>query len=232
MWTALNAGIDYNLSAGQKTFAIGGREVGTILDGFVLSTANLDTYQLDNALNGSSGFLLGDTLTVNGNYTQSPGATMAIDIGSANSYNKLTVNGTATLGGMLDVSLVDNYQPQAGDVFEILSASNGFSGTFNQGISWPALSGLLQWDINYDSSTKRVLLEVTQRHSRRLRRRWGCRWERLLEMATRGWLRSQSCLVDRRLWFVAIGHFHHSRTRTRFSRSLGWYATRLLEKLL
>ncbi len=161
VWGALNPGIDYNLSAGLKTFTIGGREVGTVLDGFVLTTSNLDTFQLDAALNGSSGFLLGNTLTVNGNYSQSSGATMAIEIGSEDSYNKLTVNGTATLGGMLDVALVDGFQPRAGDVFEILSASNGFTGTFNGGISWPALDGALQWDISYETATKRVLLEVS-----------------------------------------------------------------------
>ena len=50
IWTADDDGIDYSLTAGQKTFAIAGRETGTIIDGFVLTNTNLDTYQLDAAL--------------------------------------------------------------------------------------------------------------------------------------------------------------------------------------
>ena len=159
VWGAENDGIDYSLASGTHTFAVGGREVGTILDGFVLTTANLNTYQLDAALNGSSGFYDGQSLTVDGNFTQLPGSTLAIEIDGADSFNKLDVTGSVTLAGMLDVTL-SGYAPQEGDVFEILSADGGLSGTFSGGVSLPDLSGTLQWDVIYDTITNRVLLEV------------------------------------------------------------------------
>lgn len=162
--TVSNPGINYNLASGPQTFAIGGREVGTVLDGFVLANSNLTAAQLNAAVAGSASFNLGDAFSVEGNFVQHAGATLAIEIGSADSYNKLTVNGAAMLDGVLDVSLVDLgngvYQPRAGDSFEILSSSGGYQGTFSGGISWPALTGLLEWDINYETATNRILLEV------------------------------------------------------------------------
>lgn len=161
VWDPENEGIDYNLAAGQHTFTVGAREVGTVLDGFVLTTANLDSFQLDTALNGSSGFFLGDTLTVDGDYSQLSGASMAIELGTASDYNKLTVTGSADLSGILEIDLVNGFQPRAGDAFEILSADGGLSGTFDEGILWPALDGLLQWSIDYDYGVDRVVVEVS-----------------------------------------------------------------------
>ena len=157
VWGAEDNGIDYSLTtSGLKTFAIAGREAGTILDGFVLTNANLDTYLLDAALSGSTGYTEGETLTVEGNYTQMPGAALAIEIDAADSYNKLTRPPVRpSLAGMLEVSL-DGYQPQAGDVLRDplrprrplrhlqMAASHG-----------PSTSSPLQWDIVYDTANDR-----------------------------------------------------------------------------
>lgn len=59
-------------------------------------------------------------ITITGNYTQSSGGDLAIEIGGAASYDKLTVTGTATLDGTLDVTLINGFTPNNGDVFPIL----------------------------------------------------------------------------------------------------------------
>ena len=57
--------------------------------------------------------------------------------------DKLVVTGAASLAGTLDVSLINDYMPSNGDVFDVLdfaSASGGFT-TFNL----PTLDGGLTW---------------------------------------------------------------------------------------
>jgi hypothetical protein len=44
-------------------------------------------------------------------------------------YDQLKVNGTATLGGTLNVTLINGFRPAVGDVFQII-APNAFSGAF------------------------------------------------------------------------------------------------------
>src|SRR5207302_2252440 len=47
----------------------------------------------------------------------------------ADEFDTLTVTGAATLGGTLDLSLLDGFVPQASDQFAIISASS-LTGTF------------------------------------------------------------------------------------------------------
>jgi autotransporter-associated beta strand protein len=68
------------------------------------------------------------TLHVTGNYSQSNGGVLDIEIASLFSFDQLMVSGTATLGGTLDVSL-DGYTGHAGDIFTILTSSS-LSGNF------------------------------------------------------------------------------------------------------
>ena len=71
-------------------------------------------------------------ITVNGNYTQGANGTLNIEIGGATAgteYDQLQVNGTATLGGTLNVTLINGFRPAVGDVFQII-APNAFSGAF------------------------------------------------------------------------------------------------------
>jgi hypothetical protein len=70
------------------------------------------------------------TTTVDGTYTQSSGD-LEIELGGtgAGKFDKLIVNGTATLGGSLDVSIINNFTPQAGNSFDILDWGS-LSGTF------------------------------------------------------------------------------------------------------
>ncbi len=64
------------------------------------------------------------------------GGTLDIEIGGytpGSEYDQLNHtlgSGVAELGGTLDVSLLNGFMPQAGDAFDILSATGGISGMF------------------------------------------------------------------------------------------------------
>jgi hypothetical protein len=74
-------------------------------------------------------------LTVTGNYSEDSGPSVShlfIQIGGPDALHglaQLDVGGTATLSGLLDLSLVGGFTPYNGELFEILT-SNGLSGTF------------------------------------------------------------------------------------------------------
>ena len=65
-------------------------------------------------------------LNVNGDYTQTTGGSMEIEIGGLppgiGGYDRLAVTGTATLAGTLTVSLYGGFQPEVGDTFDIVTA--------------------------------------------------------------------------------------------------------------
>ena len=64
-------------------------------------------------------------LTVDGNYNQTSGGTLAIEIGGTQAgmeYDVLNVLGDASLAGTLDVSLIDGFTPGGGDTFKVLTA--------------------------------------------------------------------------------------------------------------
>jgi len=66
------------------------------------------------------------TLTIAGDYTQED-SRLSIDIAglaSGAQHDLLTVGGTATLQGELEISLLDGYVPSLGDSFDILTALN------------------------------------------------------------------------------------------------------------
>jgi hypothetical protein len=74
-------------------------------------------------------------IDITGNYTQTGGA-LEIDVGGTTArqaYDQVTVGGTATLGGALNVALVSGFLPSAGDTFPILThqTSGGSFATLN-----------------------------------------------------------------------------------------------------
>ena len=71
-------------------------------------------------------------ITINGNYTQGVNGVLNMEIGgtaAGTEYDQLKVNGTATLGGTLNVSLINGFRPKVGDVFQLI-APNSLSGAF------------------------------------------------------------------------------------------------------
>lgn len=71
------------------------------------------------------------TLTVDGNYTQGPAGTLAMEIDSLLAFDVLDISGSATLDGILDLTVDAGYAATAqdGDTFTIIEWDS-FSGAF------------------------------------------------------------------------------------------------------
>jgi T5SS/PEP-CTERM-associated repeat protein len=86
------------------------------------------------------------------------GGELDMEIGGTNAgsdYDQLNHtlgSGVAELSGTLSVSLLNNFMPQAGDMFDIITAIGGVSGTFAN-TDLPALSGDLFWNVDYGPNT-------------------------------------------------------------------------------
>ena len=73
--------------------------------------------------------------------------TLAIELGGASpgtGYDQLHVTGALSLGGRLELSLINGFTPAAGNSFDILDWSS-LSGTFSS-ISLPSLTAGLIWN--------------------------------------------------------------------------------------
>ena len=74
---------------------------------------------------------------ITGNYVQTSPGVLAIDIGgttqanaftnAANSYDFVSVSGTAALGGNLNINLINSFTPAANNTFTIMTASGGYA---------------------------------------------------------------------------------------------------------
>ena len=72
--------------------------------------------------------------SIQGGYQQNAGGELDIVIGGTTAgtgFSQVKINGTATLGGTLNVMLVNGYQPAPGQSFQIVVATN-VSGTFSK----------------------------------------------------------------------------------------------------
>jgi hypothetical protein len=78
------------------------------------------------------------TLTIDGNFTQTATGVLLVQIGGTSEFGQLAVTGTATLGGTLEVSLLNNFVPAVGTSFQILTFAQS-SGDFatELGLSLP-----------------------------------------------------------------------------------------------
>ena len=92
-----------------------------------------------------------------GNLSQGTGA-YNVKIGgtSTGQYDTLTAAGTATLGGALNVTLINGFTAAVGNSFTILNAAT-VSGKFGS-TNLPALSAGLGWQVTYNSNS--VVLSV------------------------------------------------------------------------
>lgn len=134
--------------AGPVAVSIGGKLTGTgIVGGTVTSNGII-------APGSSPG-----TLRISGSYAQGTDAQLQIELASPTSFDLLAINGTASLGGALAVSLVGGFIPAAGSSFTILttSATNGtkFSSTM-----LPVLPGGSGWFVNYGATSVSLLVTL------------------------------------------------------------------------
>jgi autotransporter-associated beta strand protein len=116
-----------DLRAGSLYFT-SGLGATTIASGAFLGGSGTITGNLINRGTLSPGFSPA-TIVVTGNYTQTSTGLFLMEIASATSFDQLTVTGTATLAGALQVDLLAGYDPR-GQSFTFLTAAGGVSGTF------------------------------------------------------------------------------------------------------
>ena len=62
---------------------------------------------------------------IEGDYVQDPGATLEIELAGTDAadFDRVVVEGSAYLSGVIQVLLLDGFMPSAGDVFEVLLAA-------------------------------------------------------------------------------------------------------------
>jgi hypothetical protein len=61
------------------------------------------------------------TFNVNGNYTQTAGGTLDIELAGASSFDKLVLSGAGTFAGALDIFSFGGFTPSDGEVFRIIT---------------------------------------------------------------------------------------------------------------
>jgi len=93
--------------------------------------------------------------TVNGNYSQSAGATLALGVNpqavAGTGYSQLQVGGTASPAGTLPIDpLAGNYT--IGDTYGLLHAAGGVSGTFASTLDNPAFATYLSPAVTYSAN--------------------------------------------------------------------------------
>ena len=92
------------------------------------------------------------TLHFDGDFTQTSSGTLGIQLASLSSFDKLAIVGHATLGGTLSESLFGGFAPAVGSAFQILTATNGITGTFTLDFSTLGTLHGPTWILVYSNS--------------------------------------------------------------------------------
>ena len=121
-------------------------------------TINANITNASHVIPGDSG--TAGTLTINGNYTQSTNGSLNIAVGgttAGSQYDQLDVNGTATLGGTLGITLIDGFTPTLGQTFTVVTSSplSSTFGTINQSL----ITGPVTFQPTYSSSSVVLVAE-------------------------------------------------------------------------
>ena len=97
--------------------------------------------------------------STSGTYAQSGSGAYNVKIGgtAAGSFDTLTATGAVTLGGALNVTLVNSFSPVVGNTFTIITAGS-VTNKFGSA-NLPALTAGLGWQVSYNPTT--VILSVT-----------------------------------------------------------------------
>ena len=92
------------------------------------------------------------TLEIEGRVSNSTGGTLQFDIGGTTpdtEHDQIVVDGAVALAGTLEVILDNSFAPAIGDTFEIITATEGVAGEFENFI----LPDDYGWRVNYDSES-------------------------------------------------------------------------------
>ncbi len=118
------------------------------LSGYVTGAGSLDNVRLTGTYSPGSG-----SVSVSLGNAEYDGA-LNIELGGTapgsgyDQVNHVLGGGAALLGGELDVALIGGFMPNVGDMFQILTATGGVSGTFATTVL-PTLAGNLYWEVGY-----------------------------------------------------------------------------------
>lgn len=98
--------------------------------------------------------------TIDGHYTQQAAATLDIELGGLTregEYDFVYVEGAASIAGDLRLSLINNFMPEADQMFTILDSLNAISGAFGNVASGQRLTtadGLGSFQVDYGPSSR------------------------------------------------------------------------------
>jgi hypothetical protein len=115
-----------------------------INDGSLTVTSGL-AFATNGSLTNNGTVTIGpaSALAVAGSFTQTPGATLDVQLGGApatSQFGQLTIGGSANLGGTLEAELVDGYSPGPADTFTLATYA-GHSGSFAS-VQLPLVEGI------------------------------------------------------------------------------------------
>ncbi len=130
----------------------------TVASGETFSGAGTIQSNLTNSGTVSPGSSPG-TITVSGDYTQEASGTLAIELGGTTpdtDHDQLVVTGAATLGGTLEVTLINDFSPELGDTFTIMTYGSS-TGSFDFA-SLPDLEPGLRWGIGLGETFIRLFV--------------------------------------------------------------------------
>jgi len=144
------------------TLAVTGSIAGNTLvaGGTLRGTGTAGGNVLNQARVRPGGATLPGSLGVGGDYQQSSSASLGIRLASPSSYDRLLIGGAALLNGALNVSYLNGFDAEAGDVFKILKAAGGVSGQFSSFNDPHATGTALDLQVVYRPNA--VLLQFTQ----------------------------------------------------------------------
>ena len=107
------------------------------------------------------------SISVQGDFYHQVGGQIAIDLGghlAGVDYDTINVVGKIDLAGDLSVSLADAggspFAPTSGDIFQILTATQGVTGQFAN-VTLPTLAWNLNWSVNYLSNAVTLSVLIT-----------------------------------------------------------------------
>ncbi|MEW6657116.1 MAG: autotransporter domain-containing protein [Thermodesulfobacteriota bacterium] len=143
----------YNLSGG--TLSVLNEVIGYSGQGSFLQTGGVHSIAGNLTLGANSGgrgslSLLGGSLAVGGNYAQNANSSLALGIVSPSNYQRINIGGTASLGGTLTPVLLGD-RPRGNQVYTVLTAAGGLSGTFT--LTNPWINPTLYWQQRYNADS-------------------------------------------------------------------------------
>ncbi len=165
--TLLTATVVHDAELGYVEFSIAIAETGEVLaesfivddmfkaDGKVGFAVNNDATGYDNfSVTTLDTFVSSQitTLNIDGDYTQADGAILEVDIATNSVYDKLEIEDTANLDGLLDVQAMVGFDEAIGTLFELVSATEGITGGFSAA-NLPNLDSGLALQLIYGANT-------------------------------------------------------------------------------